>query len=234
VPSAAFLPQGTQLAEPPRQLSPVRKRALLIGAVLLVLIVAGVGIILANSGGDTGGQNQASVGGGGHATTNQPAPSTGHTSTGTKPSNSSTAPSSPNSSSATTVASAGQIDWGAAGQKVLAFYSTSVLVSDPTQGWNMLSTGAQSVYGSEPAFAAYWQQYQQISSSGEHPVQQNPDGSVQVPADVVYGPHQGSQTTHLSLRVVQVGGQLLLDGDTHIPGTSIAPANSNNGGANSQ
>lgn len=236
VPSAAFLPQGTQLAEPPRQLSPMRKRALLIGAVLLVLIVAGVGIILANSGGGGGnnGQNEAGAGGG-HTTTNQQAPPpTGHTSTGNKPSDSTTAPSSPNSSSATTVASSGQIDWGSAGQKVLAFYSTSVLVSDPMQGWNMLSTGAQSVYGSEAAFAAYWAQYAQISSSGEHPVSPNPDGSVQVPADVVYGPHQGSQTTHLSLRVVQVGGQLLLDGDTHIPGTSIAPANSNNGGANSQ
>ncbi|HJP73543.1 MAG TPA: serine/threonine-protein kinase [Pseudonocardiaceae bacterium] len=234
VPSAAFLPGGTQLAEPPKQLSPVRKRALLIGAIVLVLVVAGVGIILANSGGGSGtGQNQAGVGGG-QSTSNQQVPPAGHTSTGNKPSNSSTAPSSPGDSSATTVVSSGQIDWSAAGQKVLAFYSTNVLVGDATQGWNMLSTAAQRVYGSEAAFAAYWGQYQQVSSSGEHPVNPNSDGSVQVPAAVVFGPHGTSQTAQLSLRVVEVGGQLLLDGDTHIPGTSIAPGNSNNGGANNQ
>jgi hypothetical protein len=49
---------------------------------------------------------------------------------------------------------------------------------------------------------------------------------------VSYGPFQQSQQAHLSLRVVEVGGQLYLDGDTHIPGTSIPP--SNGGGANNQ
>ena len=235
VPSAAFLPGGTQLAEPPKQLSPVRKRALLIGAIVLVLVVAGVGIILANLGGGNGtGQNQAGVGGG-QSTSNQQVPPASHTSTGNQPSDSSTAPSSPSGSSATTVASSGQIDYSAAGPKVVDFYSTNVLVgAGAQQGWNMLSTAAQQVYGSEAVFAAYWGQYQQISSSGEHPVSPNTDGSVQVPANVVYGPHQSSQTIHLSLRVVEVGGQLLLDGDTHIPGTSITQGNSNNGGANSQ
>jgi serine/threonine protein kinase len=224
VPSAAFLPGGTQLVDRPKPPPDMRKRALLLGAVVLVLVIAGVGIYLASL---SSNQNQAGGGGAPASSTSQTQSPAGQHTTTNPSSGSSTAP-----ATGTTVASSGQIDWSAAGQKVLAFYSTSVLVTNPQAGWQMLSPGAQRVYGSIGSFTAYWLQYQAVSSQGEHPVSPNADGSVQVPADVSYGPFQQSQQAHLSLRVVEVGGQLYLDGDTHIPSTSIPP--SNGGGANNQ
>ncbi|HEV3360027.1 MAG TPA: serine/threonine-protein kinase [Pseudonocardiaceae bacterium] len=226
LPSAAFLPQGTQLADRPKPPPDLRKRALFIGAVVLVVIVAGVGVLLANLGG--GGQNTAGGTTGGHqagTTTSQPQSPSNQTTT--TPSQPTTVPSSA-SASVPTGSSSGTILFPPAGNKVLAFYSTSVLIADPTQGWAMLSPSGQSYYGSETRFAAYWAQFTQVSSAHETGLTNNSDGSVQCPSDVTFGPFQGSQTHHVTIRVIQVSGQLYLDSDTRIPGT-VMPAGNTSG-----
>ncbi|HEX4223552.1 MAG TPA: serine/threonine-protein kinase [Pseudonocardiaceae bacterium] len=231
IPSAAFLPgDGTQLVDRPKAAPDLRKRALLLGAVVLVLVVAGVGIWLASMGG--GGQNQA--GGGTSSTntsTNQAAPpagggksTTGNTSTqpSTVP-DSATPPVPPGTSS-------GTILYPPVGNKVLAFYSTNALTGGgAAQGWAMLSPSGQSYYGSEAQFAAYWQQFTQISSAHEVGLTTNSDGSVQCPADVTYGPFNSSASFHKNVRVIQVNGQLLIDSDTRIPNTPWPPAPSTGG-----
>ncbi|HEY4454397.1 MAG TPA: protein kinase [Pseudonocardiaceae bacterium] len=231
VPSAAFVPEGTQIAERPKPPPDVRKRALFIGAVALVLVVAVVGIILANSGG--GGQNQA--GGGqssGQQTSTSQAQQPTNGSTGGKSNQSSTGATSPSTTAPGSGTPSGPVDWGAAGNKVLAYFSSNVLIGgNAASGWAMLSPRGQSYFGSQQAFTAYWAQFQQISSNGEHPVTPNGDGSVQVPANVSYGQYPNPSTSAMSLRVVSVNGQLYIDSDTHIPGTSQP---SSNGGPNSQ
>ncbi len=232
LPSAAFLPQGTQLADRPKPPPDPRKRALFIGAVVLVVILAGVGVLLANLGG--GGQNTAGGSTGTHqagTTTNQPQSPSNQSATRTTPSQPTTVPGSA-SPSVPPGTSTGTILYPSAGNRVLAFYSTSVLVSDPAQGWAMLSPSGQSYYGSETQFAAYWAQFTQVSSAHETGLSTNGDGSVQCPADVTYGPFQSSQTHHLNIRVIQVSGQVYLDSDTRIPGTSNPAGNTN--GANNQ
>ncbi len=237
LPSAAFLPQGsTQFADRPKPPPNMRKRALLIGAVVLVLILAGVGVLLANTGGDTsgGGQNQAGIGTGhqGGTTTNHSVPPTSGSTTKNTTSPPTTVPSSASSSVAPGT-STGTILFPPAGNKVLSFYSTSVLITDPTQGWAMLSPAGRSYYyGSETQFASYWQQFTQVSSAHETGLTTNSDGSVQCPADVTYGPFQGSQTHHMNVRVIQVDGQLYIDSDTRIPGTTMPGGNA--GGGNNQ
>jgi serine/threonine protein kinase len=228
-PSAAFLP-GTQLVDRPKPPPDPRKRALLIGAVVLVLVIAGVGIVLANinSGKD---QNQAG-GGSSQTSTNQAAvPPAGRSTTGKTSTQPTTVPASA-SPSITPGTSTGTILFPPVGNKVLAFYSTSVLVTSPDQGWAMLSPSGRSYYGSEAQFAAYWQQFTQVSSAHETGLTTNSDGSVQCPADVTYGPYKSSNTYHMSVRVIQdSGGQLYIDSDTRIPGTPTSPAS---GGANNQ
>ncbi|HEX3781953.1 MAG TPA: serine/threonine-protein kinase [Pseudonocardiaceae bacterium] len=231
---AALPPAATALVERPNQSggpkqADVRKRALLIGAVALVIVLVGVGILLANNG-DGSSDNQAGGGGGAGRSSGQTQPTTTtHAKGKSSPSSPSSSPSSI-TSVPSTGASSGSINWGAAGEKVLAFYSTSVLVSDPSAGWAMLSSTGQSYYGSEAAFAAYWQQYAQVSSANEHPVSPNTDGSVQVPADVTYGattPTSSPSTQHVSLRVIQSGGQLLIDSDSRVPGNAPPPVTGN-------
>jgi serine/threonine protein kinase len=222
VPSAAFLPTRVS-ARPggaPKQ-PDVRRRALLIGAIVLVMILAGVGIVLANSdSGQSGGQ--AGGGSGQSSSSNQAGSPNTANSTPKSGSQSSTTqtPTQPSGSTPST----GTIQFTPAADQVLAFYNTSDLAITPATGWALLTSNAQSYYGSETAFASYWAQYQQVSSSGEHPVTRNTDGSVQVPADVVFGAVSSTsspQTQHLSLRVIQnSAGQLLIDSDTRIPGTS--------------
>jgi hypothetical protein len=223
------------LVDRPTSSPDMRKRALLLGAVVLVLVVAGVGIWLASTSGSGGGQNEA--GGGTSSTTsaNQAVPpaSSGKTSTGntsTQPSvvpDSATPPVPPSTTS-------GTLEYPPAGNKVLAFYSTNVLTgAGAAQGWAMLSPSGQSYYGTEAQFATYWQQFTQISSAHETGLTTNSDGSVQCPADVTYGPFSSSSTFHKNVRVVQVGGQVLIDGDTRIPGTPWPPA-PNTGGGNNQ
>jgi serine/threonine protein kinase len=234
LPSAAFLPQGsTQLVDRPKPPSDLRKRALFIGAVALVVILAGVGVLLANLGG--GGTPSAGGGTGGHqagTTTNHAQPPSNQSTTRNTTSPPTTVPPSASSSVPPGVSS-GTILFPPAGNKVLAFYSTNVLISDPMQGWAMLDQSGQSFYhGSESEFAAYWAQFTQVSSAHETGLTTNGDGSVQCPADVTYGPFQSAQTYHTNIRVIQSSGQLYLDSDTRIPGTSLPAGNTN--GANNQ
>ncbi len=222
VPSAAFLPTQTAVAGqpgPPKQSDP-RRRAMLIGAVVLVVVLAGVGIVLANSGGGKTTGGQASGGGQSVASSQPNAPTTGKSA----PKSGSAQRTAPTTAVSTSGASpsSGTIQFTPAAEQVLAFYNTSDLVSAPSTGWALLTSNAQSYYGSESAFTSYWAQYSQVSSSGEHPVSRNTDGSVQVPADVAYGTtsSSSSQTEHLSLRIIQNSdGQLMIDSDTRIPGT---------------
>lgn len=231
VPSAAFVQEGTQIAERPKPMPDVRKRALFIGAVALVLVVAVVGIILANSNSGNG-QNQAGGQTGGQQTSTSQAQQPTKGTTGSKSGQSSTGATSTSTSPPGTGTPSGPVDWGAAGNKVLAYFSSSVLIGgNSSAGWAMLSPRGQSFFGSPEAFTAYWAQFTQVSSSGEHPVTPNADGSVQVPANVSYGQYPNPSTSAMSLRVVSVNGQVYIDSDTHIPGTNQP---SSSGGANSQ
>jgi serine/threonine protein kinase len=210
VPSAAFLPQGTQLAEPPSQLSPVRKRALLIGAIVLVLVVAGVGIILANSGGGND-QNQAGVGG--QTSTNQQAPSAGHTSTGST--STSQTPTQPSGSTPST----GTIQFSPAGQLAVNFYAG--VHSNSAGVWGDLTPSAQSIYQGEAQFQSYWSQFTETYGGGVNNVTRNGDGSVNVPITITYGSAGATRTQLINLRVIMnAAGTLLIDSDTHVPSVS--------------
>ena len=232
VPSAAFLTENTQLAERPTTQTDMRKRALFIGALVLVLVVAGVGIWLANSG--SGNANNQAGGGssGAQTSTNQAVvPPPGKKTTGNTSTQQSTVPTSASSTVAPSTTT-GSLQFPPVGNKVLAFYSTNALIASPAQGWAMLTPRGQSFYGTEAQFAAYWAQFSQVSSAHETGLTTNSDGSVQCPADVTYGAYPNPSVQHMSLRVIQDStGQVLIDSNTQIPGTPVPPASG--GGANS-
>jgi hypothetical protein len=96
---------------------------------------------------------------------------------------------------------------------VLAYYESGASIDSR---WNMLSQGAQQLFGDETAFQQYWSQFSSVSSRNEHPVLKNTDGSVSVPADVTV--NQGGPGSpgshHKNLRVVQENGHLYIDADT--------------------
>lgn len=100
----------------------------------------------------------------------------------------------------------GTVDWGAAGQLIENFYT------DPTGSWSLLTPAAQRVYGTQQQFRQYWGQrtVQNFSTiTADHG--NNPDGSVDMR---VSGLTYGGQTKNPVLRVVSVGGDLLIDSDT--------------------
>ena len=221
VPSAAFVPGATQLAEPANQLSPVRKRALMIGAIVLVLVVAGVGIILANSGGGGTGSNQAGGGQSGSSQTSQQNPGGGgqsspNTSKGNTP-----------TSAPPTAASTGTIQFSDGGNFMVGFFSNAT--KNPATAWNQLTTLGQFYYhDSEDLFTRYWSGQGQVYTGHVNTVSKNSDGSLTVPVPLTYGSGQSGQ---VDARVVQTGAGLQVDSNTVIPGTSLP---TDDGGANNQ
>jgi hypothetical protein len=95
-------------------------------------------------------------------------------------------------------------NFSAAGQRVVDFFGT------PSQSWNLLTPAAQGVYGSEPAFQAYWK---------EHPLTNIRDAKAEKGTTNLDGSLDISLTlggTRPSFRVISSGGQLLIDADTHL------------------
>ncbi|MFD2396080.1 serine/threonine-protein kinase [Prauserella oleivorans] len=171
-----------------------RRKPLVFGAIGAAVAVIAAVLAIALSSGDDG--SGASADGSATSSPNTPSPS------------STSAPSSP-SQPAT---SDGVVsDWGAAGARIEAFYG------NPQGSWSMLTPNARAAYGNDPAkFAQYWQNHTVV---GYRDIQaykgaNNPDGSVDMRLfiDIGNGPQQ------LTLRVVQSGGTLLIDGDTRPDG----------------
>ncbi|WP_278314811.1 serine/threonine-protein kinase [Lolliginicoccus levis] len=106
-----------------------------------------------------------------------------------------------------TPSSGGNVAWGAAGDVVARFYS------NPAGSWSLLTPAAQQVYGSAADFEAYWSSrvVQSFGRIEAYELGNNPDGSVDLR---VNGLTYDGQTRDLEVRVVDAGGQLLIDSDT--------------------
>lgn len=118
------------------------------------------------------------------------------------------------SSSAASPSSSAQSDpgkpvsWGEAGKLVGQFYN------DPD--WDQLTPAAQAVYGSEDEFETYWDEHSLSGwSDASAPNGANADGSVDIQVQLDFGNGKQPHT----VRVVNSGGNLKLDGDTR-PSTS--------------
>ncbi|WP_036877126.1 serine/threonine-protein kinase [Prauserella rugosa] len=128
--------------------------------------------------------------GGGPSTTQQPT---------------SSAPSSPTSAPN----AGGPVDWGQAGTLVGEFYNGP--------DWDELTPAAQAVYGSEDEFDSYWDQHElQGWRSASVPNGANDDGSVDVHVQLDFGDGLAPYV----VRVVNMGGDLRLDGDTRPTGAA--------------
>ncbi|MBB3038962.1 serine/threonine-protein kinase [Hoyosella altamirensis] len=105
-----------------------------------------------------------------------------------------------------TASSGTQVDWGQGGQLVQQFYS------NPAGSWSLLTPAAQDVFGSQQAFQDYWSE-RVIQSFGQIEAikrANNDDGSVDMQVNnLTYD----GQTKQVTVRVVDVGGRLLIDGD---------------------
>ena len=201
----------------------MRKRALFIGAVALVLVVGVVGIILANAN-SGGGQNQAGGQTGGSSQTSQQNSGGGGDQTSANPPKSGTQTSTPPPHAQST----GTIQFSDGGQFMVTFYSNAT--KNPMAAWNQLTTLGRYYYNnSEQRFAEYWSQQGQVYTGHISSVTKNPDGSsLNVPVPLTYG---SGQSTTIEATVVQTAAGLQVDSNTMINGTSLP---NDNGGANSQ
>jgi hypothetical protein len=168
----------------------MKRKAVLFASLGAAVVVVAVIVFLAlNSG--SGGNN-----------TGTPAPRAPGTSS------SAGAPKSPPSSAVSaglgkTPTDAPVSNFQAAGQRVVDFFNA------PSQSWNLLTPAAQGVYGSEPAFQAYWKEQTSPSFSNARAEKgTNPDGSLDI--SLTLG------GTRPSFRVISSSGQLLIDADTHL------------------
>nr|WP_279626677.1 serine/threonine-protein kinase [Amycolatopsis regifaucium] len=221
-PTAAFIPMRSPAAPPntpPRPVAAVspppsaaapmrpspakpadgkRKAALFAGAGAAVVVIAVIVFLVLNSG--NGGTNQGPADAGAN-----PRPS------------SSVSKSAPPSSSRAAPAGLGKTEsekitnFSSVGQFVLGFFDTNTIGTPAS--WNMLTDAAKAVYGSEQAFADYWAAHKVTGAKQAHADSGggNPDGSIDMNVTVNNGPRP-------ALRVIQSGGQYLIDADTRVLG----------------
>ncbi|MEV6444565.1 protein kinase [Amycolatopsis sp. NPDC051716] len=171
-----------------------RKYALFAGAGAAVVVVAVIVFLVLNSGNGGSGGNQAAQSPGNQPTTGHSTPKTN------SPSNSNA------SADLGKTPTSGRIEFTPAGLRVIAFYD---FPSGTAASWGMLTLAAQQVYGSQDAFTEYWSKFKSVGAkraSGAY----NDDGSVTITATVVFPDHEESR----SFRIVNSGGQLLLDAQT--------------------
>ncbi|OLT43076.1 serine/threonine protein kinase [Saccharomonospora sp. CUA-673] len=102
----------------------------------------------------------------------------------------------------------GPVEWGAAGQLVGEFYGRP--------DWDDLTPTAQDVYGSEDEFDTYWEEHRLSGWSNARVPGANPDGSVDVHVNLDFG----NGSAPYVVTVVNMGGDLLLDGDTRVDGAA--------------
>ncbi|MBF6351704.1 serine/threonine protein kinase [Nocardia flavorosea] len=163
------------------------RRAVLIGGIAGAAVVGGV-LWLGSSDSDDGGSARADT------SVTSSAPRTPGTTATTAPALGSTP-------------STGQVEWVQAGQLLEQFYM------NPAGSWSLLTPAAQQAYGSRQEFEQYWstrtvQSFSRIEAFKGN----NPDGSVDMRVNNL---SYGGQTRNPVLRVVNSGGTLLIDSDTH-------------------
>ncbi|SDD61362.1 serine/threonine-protein kinase [Actinokineospora iranica] len=98
-----------------------------------------------------------------------------------------------------------------AGLHVVRYYGSD---QSPEQRWELLGPNGKAVFGDFAGFAAYWGQYDYISSRNANGVTPNPDGSVNVPLDVTVKSAAGEVTGKKTVKVIRVGGQYFIDSDS--------------------
>ncbi|MGH3864232.1 serine/threonine-protein kinase [Actinokineospora sp.] len=117
----------------------------------------------------------------------------------------------PSSQPPTTVAGAEKItSYQAAGELVIAYYGPASL----DQRWDMLGPNGKAAFGDRAAFDEYWGQFRYISSRNARGVTPNPDGSVNVPVDVITSTAAGEDMRKRNVKVILVGGKYLIDSDS--------------------
>jgi serine/threonine protein kinase len=179
-----------------------RKLAVLVGAIVAVVALAGLGVVLVatsqgtptSPGGQAAGRGSPGI------------PSVTATTTSAAPA----PPPPPPSPQTQPAGSEGQIEWSSAGQLVINYYNG---LSDPSSAWQMLSPGAQGTFGSEQQFQQYWSKFSSVSARNAHGVRENGDGTVTVPVDVSYDSDSGNQAQKRQVRVAKLNGRLLIDSD---------------------
>jgi hypothetical protein len=194
MPTAAFIPPARPANGQAGSSSATAKRkGILIGSITaaVVLIIAVVLIMVNQGGSNTGGGTPPSPG-----------------SSGSKPTSASptsTASSTPSSALGQTP-NAGAVDFSQAGQMVDQYIGSV----GTEASWNLLTPGAQAVFGSFPNFQAYWNQHKINGySSIRADTGRNSDGSVDMYVSI-----DGAGRPHW--RVVNTGAGMRIDADTHI------------------
>ena len=173
-----------------------RKFALFAGVGAAVVVVAVVVYLVLSSG--NGGTGTTNVG---------QSPSNAPSAPGTTPKSSTPAP-----SSTAPVTSNGKVEWGPAGNQVIAFYDK--VTSDPSSAWAMLTPDAQAPYGDEAGFESFWSQQQLTGYGGASAYKHanNDDGSVDIQITLK---HKGAANETKNVRVLDSGGgNLKISGDT--------------------
>ncbi|MBF6221300.1 protein kinase [Nocardia abscessus] len=182
----------------PRQGSGGKRRAVLIGALIGAVVVAGA--ILVNTLSSSG------------STTNAAQDSTSSVVSSTRPGGNTTSAAAPVGETK----SVGKADPRQSIDYVVDFFNNLTYLSF-SAAWKQLTPAAQQVYGSQQAFETYWTQnrvtgFNTVDTAGGGSGT-NADGSVDVNvASVTYG----GQTKSVTLRVINPGnGSVLIDSDTH-------------------
>jgi serine/threonine protein kinase len=193
MPTAAFIPPerpaSTQGGRPP---ATAKRKGILIGSIAAAVVVVAVVVVLIVNSGGSGGNHSAQT------------PPTGG--------QQSSAPASSATSSASSAAlgqapnSGGSVNYSQAGA-LMDGYITGV---GSDGAWNMLTPAAQSVFGSEQAFQAYWTQHK-INSYRSIRADKgpNPDGSVTMYVDI-------DGAGRVGWRVVNTDAGMRIDADTRI------------------
>ncbi|RSN62860.1 serine/threonine protein kinase [Amycolatopsis sp. WAC 04182] len=221
-PTAAFIPMRSPsappntpprpvaaMSPPPSAAAPVRpspakptdakrKAVLFAGAGAAVVVIAVIVFLVLNSGNGT--DNQGGNNAGANPQTSSSAPKS------SAPSSSRPAPAGLGKTPSEKITS-----YSSVGGFLLDFFDTGKIGT--SESWNKLTDAAKAVYGSEQAFADYWAAHKVTGSEKARADSGggNPDGSIDMNITINGGPRP-------ALRVIQVGGQYLIDADTRVLG----------------
>lgn len=178
-----------------------RKYAIFAGAGAAVIVVAVIIFVMANSSGGGTGGNQVGQSPGAASS----APGTAPKSTGAPSSNSNV--SAPLGQTKTEGA---VTNYGSAGNLIINYFS------DPASHWDQLTPAAQAVYGTQQDYQQYWAENKKnlglINTARADSGGNEADGSLVMNVNVA-GKRPG-------YRLVNVGGQTLIDADTRIGGSA--------------
>ena len=166
--------------------------AVLVAVVVVAAAVTAIVISVSNSG-------NGGTAGGAPPSSQQAPPQT----------SASSAPASTTTTTAPAVQNNGVVDYTRAGLLVIQYYN-----AEPGYDgmWALLAPAVQQSFGSIDAFKQYWTQYPDVSAAHARGVTANPDGSVNVPVDVIYKDGLGK---HKVIKVVAQGSTLLIASDGH-------------------